>query len=68
MKIKDKNRKGIVEASQRQIQQAIDHIIATNDKLSPGKKEYLKILEGNKERMPYYLGYLHWEESKKKKS
>ena len=69
MKIKNKSRRAIVEATQRQIQQAIDHIIATQDKLSASKKEYIKILEGNIERMPYYLGYLFYpEESKKKKS
>jgi hypothetical protein len=67
MKIKDKSRKAIVEATQRQIQGAIDHIIATNDKLTASKKDYIQVLEGNILRMPYYLGYLHWEEPKKKK-
>ena len=58
MKIKDKSKKEIVEAVQRQIQVAIDHILATEDKLTASKKEYIKVLEDNIERMPYYLGYL----------
>lgn len=66
MKIKDKTRKAIVEAYQKQTQEAIDRIKSLNEKMSTSKKAYLEALEGNIERAPYWLGYLFWPLDQKK--
>ena len=66
-KVKDKNRKSIVEAYQRQVEKAIDDINGREGKMSSTTKDYLKVLEKNIELAPYVLGYLEWPEDKKKK-
>lgn len=67
MKIKDKRKKLIVEAYQRQIQEAITAIKSRDGKLSSSTKTYIEVLEENIKRAPYVLGYAEWPEEKKKK-
>lgn len=65
--IRDVTKKAIVEAYQKQVQEAIDHILGLEVKLSSLKKEYVKGLEENIKMAPYTLGYLKVLEPKKKK-
>lgn len=67
MKINDKNKKAVVEAYQKQVREAIENIKANSERLTPARKEYLKVLEDNIKRAPYLLGYLEWPDEKKKK-
>lgn len=57
-KIKDKNRKALVEIYQQQVQKAIDEIILKDIKLSISTKNYILVLESNIKIAPYLLGYL----------
>lgn len=66
-KIKNQSRKAIVEESQRQIQKAIDDILAREGKLKQSTKDYIAALEGNIKIAPYLFGYLFWPEEKKSK-
>lgn len=65
-KIKDKNRKVLVEMYQRQVQKAVDEINSREGKLAQTTKDYLKTLEDNIKRAPYLLGYLEWPKLDKK--
>ena len=66
-KIKNPARKLIVEAYQRQTQEAIDSILARDGKLKPSTKNYIEVLKENIKLAPYVLGYLERSEEKKKK-
>lgn len=59
-KIKNKNRKLIVESYQKQVQIAINEIMSRDGKLDSKTKDYLKTLEENIRRAPYTLGYFEW--------
>lgn len=65
-KIKNKNRKALVEIYQRGVQKAIDEINSRDGKLSSQTKNYLLVLEDNIKRAPYLLGYLEWPKLDKK--
>jgi len=65
-KVKNKNRKALVEIYQRGVQKAIDEINSRDGKLSSQTKNYLLVLEDNIKRAPYLLGYLEWPKLKEK--
>lgn len=67
MKIKDKTKKALVEAYQKQIKEAIVNIKSREGKMRPSTKDYIQTLEENIKRAPYVLGYMEWPDSKKKK-
>ena len=66
-KVKDKNRKALVEIYQRGVQKAIDEINSRDGKLSSQTKNYLLVLEANIKIAPYLLGYLEKPVEKVKK-
>jgi hypothetical protein len=66
-KVKNKNRKLIVEIYQQGVQRAIDEIKSRDGKLDQSTKNYLLVLEANISRAPYLLGYLEWPTDKTKK-
>ena len=66
-KVKDKNRKALVEIYQQQVQKAIDEINSRDGKLSIPTKNYLAVLESNIKIAPYLLGYLEKPVEKVKK-
>lgn len=67
MKIKDKSKKALVEAYQKQVREAIEEFKLNSIKLTTEKKNYIKVLEDNIKRAPYVLGYLEWPDTGKKK-
>lgn len=66
-KVRDKNKKALVEEYQRGVKEAIDELKSRDGKMSQERKRYIQVLEDNIKRAPYLLGYLHWPEDKKKK-
>jgi len=58
-KIKDKNRKNVVEEYQKMIRIAINKMENSGEKLTPKRKLYLEGLKGSLDDAPYLLGYLH---------
>ena len=63
-KIKDKNRKNVVEEYQKMIRIAIDKMENSGERLTSKQKLYLKGLKGSLEDAPYLLGYLHRPKTK----
>lgn len=66
-KVKDKNKKELVEAYQKGVREAIEDLKSKEGKMSQERKRYIQILDDNIKRASYLLGYLHWPEDKKKK-
>ena len=66
-KIKNTDRKKLVEVYQQGVQRAIDEIESRDGKLSQSTKNYILVLKENIKRAPYLLGYLEWPEDKGKK-
>ena len=66
-KVKNKNRKLIVEIYQQGVQRAIDEIKSRDGKMDQTTKNYLLVLEANISISPYLLGYLEWPDENKKK-
>ncbi len=65
-KVKNKNRKLIVEIYQQGVRRVIDEIKSRDGKMAQTTKNYVLALEENIKRAPYVLGYLEWPAIKKK--